>query len=89
MFSNTQVTRTTTGGRRSRKYEMVPFENHTECHCVHKTSTPAPTRCRCPNNFIRLSDAESPCKCDCSSPSEFICQQLKKGRQHFSIIERQ
>lgn len=91
MFLNTQVKKTTTGGRTSTKYEMVPFENHTECHCVHKISTPAPPRCPCPDNFNKTSDAESPCKCllNCSPPGEFLCQQLKKGRTHFMINERQ
>ncbi|XP_055298631.1 GATA zinc finger domain-containing protein 14-like [Sitodiplosis mosellana] len=81
--------------------EQLTFENHTECHCVTKiANTPLSysdepvtevntviSRCRCPSYFTNVH--RSQCKCDCTSNKvNDICNKLKAGLEHFSILER-
>lgn len=117
-----------TKGIRRLDIELLPFDNHTECHCVLKssineasrmessplpndepaarveptgrfnigistttTTTETPIRCSCPNHFMRTSGSQ--CKCDCpvkqtKSQTIDMCNRLKTGLEHFSIIER-
>lgn len=53
------------------------------------TTTETPARCRCPNHFTPMNGYQ--CKCDCSaksSPTIDMCNRLRTGLEHFSIIER-
>lgn len=77
--------------------ELLTFENHTECHCVsiQNSQDPEPALsdainmpdCRCPSNFVKTNGPE--CKCDCPHlNADDLCNQLKKGQEHFSLEER-
>lgn len=58
---------------------------------ISTTTTEQPIRCSCPNHFMRTNGYQ--CKCDCpakqtKTQSIDMCNRLKTGLEHFSIIER-
>lgn len=81
--------------------ERHTFVNHTECHCVDKsrhymhsfTDTVPIMRkatvldCNCPKLFEKILQEDGVCRCDCSS-GNIGCNYLKRGMEHFSMIDR-
>lgn len=78
--------------------EKRTFINHTECHCIDKSShsqtpPPEPMRlatvisCTCTKAFEQVLQEDGTCRCDCSS-SNYACDWKKKGREHFSMEDR-
>ncbi|XP_055375870.1 uncharacterized protein LOC129608408 [Condylostylus longicornis] len=83
--------------------ERLTFQNHTECHCVRKTREksslqnlllePALLRratvldCNCPKLFEKVLQDDGYCRCDCSSGNS-DCDWLKRGMEHFSMVDR-
>lgn len=82
-------------------YENATFYNHTECHCVAKSSAPernpsppAPMQvpiCNCPRHFQSHFDEDNNCWCQCPprqhSYEKGICEALTEG-EGFSIEDR-
>ncbi|XP_055848101.1 uncharacterized protein LOC129913438 [Episyrphus balteatus] len=81
--------------------ERHTFVNHTECHCVdkskhymHSFTDAAPIMrkatvldCNCPKLFEKILQEDGVCRCDCSS-GNIGCNYLKRGMEHFSMIDR-
>ncbi|XP_055918821.1 uncharacterized protein LOC129950907 [Eupeodes corollae] len=81
--------------------ERHTFVNHTECHCVdksrhymHSFTDAAPMMrkatvldCNCPKLFEKILQEDGICRCDCSS-GNIGCNYLKRGMEHFSMIDR-
>lgn len=81
--------------------EHHTFVNHTECHCVDKSrhymhtfTDAAPNMrkatvldCNCPKLFEKILQEDGVCRCDCSSGNSG-CNYLKRGMEHFSMIDR-
>ncbi|XP_032591777.1 uncharacterized protein LOC6562691 [Drosophila grimshawi] len=79
---------------------MIPFINHTECHCA--SSTPQRTKrsnlCQCPKHFTNFGrEPDQPirgtfdpvatsCRCDCHL-NDSTCQRMKNGAEGFGIDE--
>lgn len=66
---------------------IVPERTTTEV--IITTTSESAVNCRCPNHFTQINRSE--CKCDCpigQSRSTDMCNKLKTGIEHFSIIER-
>ncbi|KAH8412306.1 hypothetical protein KR009_001133 [Drosophila setifemur] len=80
--------------------EKRTFVNHTECHCIERSSYDEETAmatssavratilsCTCPKSFEKILQDDGQCRCDCSSGNT-DCEGLKRGKEHFSLEDR-
>ncbi|KAH8419413.1 hypothetical protein KR222_011194, partial [Zaprionus bogoriensis] len=80
--------------------ETLTLANHTECHCVERSSygmegmtfgggvrQSTIFSCNCPRFFEKILQNDGQCRCDCSS-SNYDCDFLKRGSEHFSMSDR-
>ncbi|XP_034474587.1 uncharacterized protein LOC117781826 isoform X2 [Drosophila innubila] len=80
--------------------ENLTFVNHTECHCIDRSNFNAEAvitavevkqatilSCNCPRLFEKILQNDGQCRCDCSS-SNYHCDFLKRGSEHFSMNDR-
>ncbi|XP_017019651.1 uncharacterized protein Pvf3 isoform X2 [Drosophila kikkawai] len=82
--------------------EKRTFVNHTECHCIERSSYnedtamanygPSAVRatilsCTCPRSFEKILQDDGQCRCDCSS-GNYDCDWLKRGNEHFDMNNR-
>ncbi|XP_044316447.1 PAX-interacting protein 1 isoform X3 [Drosophila rhopaloa] len=82
--------------------EKRTFVNHTECHCIERSSYNEDTAmanygqsvvratilsCTCPKSFEKILQDDGQCRCDCSS-GNYDCDWLKRGNEHFAMNDR-
>lgn len=77
------------------KPEKLQFLNHTRCECMDKNSASESPRfarsefsmrCKCPEMFKPFI-RHNICTCDCSE-TDLDCNRMKKGKEHFSLMDR-